>query len=124
MPKPMVTIKERSWIARLAAWKLGATSVALTLGDTIHLHRATASMLVRDEGWLRHELKHVEQFRRYGFFRFLWLYLLESIRVGYHENRFEVEARAAERSGDGPGLPFHLSEIQRPVPMVPHEQAS
>ena len=39
----------------------------------------------------------MEQFRRYGFFRFLWLYLRESLRHGYEENKYELEARAAER---------------------------
>ena len=124
MPKPMVTIKERSWIARLAAWKLDAPAVALTLGDTIHLHKATALMLVRDPGWLRHELKHVEQFRRHGFFRFLLLYAWESLRKGYHDNRFEVEARAAENSEEGSGLPFHRTEIQCDFAAISHQQAS
>lgn len=121
MSKTMVTIKERSWIARLAAWKLGAPAVALTLGDTIHLHKASAVMLVRDSGWLRHELKHVEQFRRHGFFRFLVLYLWESLRHGYHDNRFEVEARAAEGSLDGSGLPYHVTEGERLVAINAHE---
>jgi hypothetical protein len=52
----------------------------------------------------------VEQFRRHGFFKFLFLYLWESLRHGYHDNRFEVEARAAETSLDGPRLPLHVSE--------------
>jgi hypothetical protein len=93
-----VNIKERSWVARVAAWKLGVDSVALTLGDTIHLHNAAAEVLVCDRRWLIHELKHVEQFRRYGFFRFTILYLWESLLNGYWANRFEIEAREAEGS--------------------------
>jgi len=93
-----VSIKERSWVARVAAWKLGVDSVALTLGDTIHLHNAAAEVLVCDRRWLIHELKHVEQFRRYGFFRFTILYLWESLLNGYWDNRFEIEAREAEGS--------------------------
>jgi hypothetical protein len=88
-------IRESSWLARLAAWKLGVPNVAITLGRTIHLHGTDRLALLSDPCWLRHELKHVEQFRRYGFLRFIGLYLAESIRVGYYNNRFEREARAA-----------------------------
>lgn len=91
-----VRIKEDSLMARLAAWKMGAFSVALTLGNTIHLHRATAAEFTADRSWVLHELKHVEQFRRHGFLPFIILYLAEWLRKGYYNNRFEVEARAAE----------------------------
>jgi hypothetical protein len=122
MPKPLVTIREKSWIARLAAWKLGVDAVALTLGDTIHLHKASVAMLVRDDAWLRHELKHVEQFRRYGFFRFLLMYVWESLNTGYHLNRFEIEARAAEgRSPALQGKPFHVPECQAVTIAAFHE---
>lgn len=91
-----VNIKENSWLAKLAAWKLGVDNVALTLGTTIHLYKASAEALINDERWVRHELKHVEQFLKYGYFRFIFLYIVESIRNGYQNNRFEVEAREAE----------------------------
>lgn len=73
-----------------------AESVAMTLGRTIHLHNARAEDFQADRRWVRHELKHVEQFRRHGFWLFLFLYLVECLRRGYYSNRFEVEARAAE----------------------------
>jgi hypothetical protein len=38
----------------------------------------------------------VRQFQRYGFLWFTVLYLWESARRGYYNNRFEVEARVAE----------------------------
>ena len=91
-----VNIKENSWLAKLAAWKLGVDNVALTLGTTIHLHKASAEVLINDERWVRHELKHVEQFLKYGFVRFILLYVMESLRNGYENNRFEIEAREAE----------------------------
>jgi hypothetical protein len=90
-------IISKSWLARLAAWKLGVPQVALTLGSTVHLHRTDASCFLADPAWVRHELKHVEQFRAYGFLRFLILYGWESLWKGYYQNRFEVEARAAEQ---------------------------
>jgi Domain of unknown function (DUF4157) len=91
-----ITVKENSWIAKLAAKKLKVSNVAFTLGTTIHLHNASAAEFFNDAKWLRHELKHVEQFRRYGFFGFIWKYSVESLKKGYSRNKFEVEAREAE----------------------------
>jgi hypothetical protein len=68
--------------------------LAITIGREIFSWRAlTASEL-------EHELEHVRQWRRYGW-AFPVVYLASSIgarRAGkrwYHDNRFEVEARAA-----------------------------
>ncbi len=98
MNKPVrIRIKENSWIARLAAWKLGTRTVAITLGRTIHLHRASRSTFLQNPPWIRHELMHVRQFQRYGLLRFLLLYTWESLRKGYRNNKWEIEARAAER---------------------------
>ena len=96
MNRTQVNIRENSWMARLAAMKLGEPSVAITIGNTIHLYHTKKDIFLSNERWVRHELKHVEQFRHYGFFRFIILYLSESIRKGYRNNRFEVEARKAE----------------------------
>lgn len=93
-----IRIKERSWKARMAAWWLGVDNVAFTLGKTIHLHNATRHEFLGDERWVKHELKHVEQFRQYGFINFILLYTVETIRRGYRNNKYEVEAREAERS--------------------------
>lgn len=90
-----VRIKERSLIARLAAKKLGTKNVAIVIGHTIHLWNASAAQLMNNERWLLHELKHVEQYERYGKLRFISSYLWESITKGYRNNKFEVEARAA-----------------------------
>lgn len=92
-----IKIKERSWKARIAAWWLGVDNVAFTLGKTIHLHNATRHEFLDDERWVKHELKHVEQFRQYGFVNFVLRYIVETIRKGYHNNKYEVEARQAER---------------------------
>ena len=90
-------IKERSFVARLAAWKLNAKQVAIVFGNTIYLHNTSREEFLANQAWVKHELQHIRQYKRYGFVRFLALYLLESIKKGYHNNRFEVEARAAER---------------------------
>lgn len=83
-------------LARIAAKKLGVSQVALTIGQTIHLCRTPRAEFLANERWVKHELAHVEQFRRYGFLRFLGMYLWESLKKGYYHNRFEVEARTRE----------------------------
>jgi hypothetical protein len=91
-------IKENSLLARIAAWKLNSKKVAIVFGSTIHLCRTTREEFLNDRRWLLHELKHIEQFQRYGFTRFIFLYLLEWIKKGYRNNKYEVEARQAEES--------------------------
>ncbi|MBS1920869.1 MAG: DUF4157 domain-containing protein [Bacteroidetes bacterium] len=93
---PGIKIKENSFAAKIAAWKLKSDKVALVLGKTIHLHNTSKEIFLSDTRWVKHELKHIEQFRRYGAFRFLFLYFMEWIKHGYFNNRFEREAREAE----------------------------
>ena len=93
-----VKIKEQSWCARLAARKMKSPSVAMVLGKTIHLWNISRGDFLKRPALVVHELEHVRQFQRYGFFPFCALYLWESIRKGYYNNRFEVEARRAERN--------------------------
>jgi hypothetical protein len=89
-------IKEQSYIARLAAWKLKSDKVAIVIGKTIHLHNTERLEFLQNKRWVLHELKHVEQFKQHGFFSFIFMYLRESIRHGYTNNKYEIEARAAE----------------------------
>jgi hypothetical protein len=90
-------IKENSKRARFAAWYLKFPSVAIVFGSTIFLWKIKKENFLKDKAHLAHELCHVQQFRRYGFYTFLFLYLIESIKKGYYNNRFEVEAREAEK---------------------------
>ena len=89
-------IKENSWLAKIAALKLGTKAVAMVLGKTIHLHNTTKASFLQDEKWVKHERCHIRQFKQYGYFGFIVKYLWESIQKGYYNNRFEVEARKAE----------------------------
>ena len=91
-----ITIKENSWIAKLAARKLKSKNVAIVFGKTIHLHNVSAAYFLNDEKWVRHETCHVRQFQENGFFIFIIKYLWESIKHGYYNNKFEAEARLAE----------------------------
>ena len=89
-------IKERSFIARLAAWKLNSDKVAIVIGKTIHLHNTERNEFLQNKRWVLHELKHIQQFQKHGFLPFIFLYLWESLRHGYANNKYEIEARAAE----------------------------
>jgi GNAT superfamily N-acetyltransferase len=91
-----VRIKEKSWVAGIAAAKMKADKVAIVFGNTIHLHHTTPEEFLQDKQWVCHELKHVEQYRRHGFAGFLVQYLAEWIKKGYYNNKFEVEARENE----------------------------
>ena len=91
------SLKENSWLAAIAAKKLQAASVAMVLGNTIHLYNTSQEEFLNNENWVKHELCHIEQFRQHGYISFIVKYLWESIRKGYYDNKFEVEARAAEQ---------------------------
>lgn len=90
------TIKENSWVAWLAAKKLKASSVAIVIGNTIHLHHTSCADFLNNPQWVKHELCHIRQFKRYGYLLFMLKYVWESILHGYHNNKYEVEARNAE----------------------------
>jgi hypothetical protein len=94
--KPEFIIKENSWLAKIAAKKLKANAVAMVLGKTIHLHNTTKTEFLNDEKWLKHELCHIKQFKEHGYVGFIVKYLWGSLRKGYYNNPFEVEARNAE----------------------------
>lgn len=91
------SIREKSGWARLAAFKLGAERVALVLGSTIHLYNVSKEDFLANEAWLQHEICHVRQFKQHGYVNFLLKYLWESCKNGYYNNKYEVEARAAEK---------------------------
>jgi len=96
LENPSYKIKEKSCIARIAAKKLGSDNVAIVFGSTIYLHNVSAAYFLADEKWLRHELCHIQQYKKHGFAGFIVKYVWESIRHGYHNNKFEIAARAAE----------------------------
>jgi hypothetical protein len=79
----------------VAGWFLGQRSAAaITLWRTVFL----APHALVDVELLLHEFRHVQQFESSVSFpiRYLW----ESVRRGYFDNRFEVDARnyAAQRA--------------------------
>lgn len=87
-----IRVRRSTWVTRAAAALVGTGRpvVAVTLGRTIVMApgaRLTARLL-------RHELAHVRQWARTPLFPLR--YVLEHLRHGYLDNRYEVEARAAE----------------------------
>lgn len=91
----------RTWtsspLARIARRVLGSQRVAMVIGKTVHLSGATREDFLADAEWVAHELVHIRQFKEHGLLPFLWKYLVESVRVGYYHNKFEVEAREEAR---------------------------
>jgi len=88
-------IVEKSPFARIARMVLKSPNVAMVLGRTIHLSGVKKEAFLQNSPWVAHELCHIRQFKEHGYLRFLWLYLLESFRHGYYNNKYEVEARQA-----------------------------
>ena len=93
-----VKIVENSLCARIARVVLKSDNVAMVLGNAIHLSGVKKEAFLRNHSWVAHERCHLQQFQKYGFYRFLWLYTRESMKVGYFNNKFEVEARLAEKN--------------------------
>jgi hypothetical protein len=90
------SIKENSLVARVAAWKLKASSVAIVFGSTIHLWNSSKEEFLKNEKWVKHELCHIKQYKQHGYIGFIVKYVWESLKRGYYNNKFEVEAREAE----------------------------
>ena len=101
----METIRTQtnSPLARIARLVLGnKANVAMVIGRTVHLSGASRAQFLADAEWVAHERVHLRQFREHGFLPFLWKYLVESARVGYYQNKYEVEAREEARRLSGP----------------------
>lgn len=98
----IVRIRRGGILPRIGGWCLGCSTVAgITVGRTVWLGRnvrPSAELLL-------HEVCHVRQFESVPAFPLR--YIVESLRRGYHHNRFEVDARrfARERTLDHPGTP-------------------
>ena len=92
----------RTWVnsplARIARLVLGGNArVAMVIGGTVHLSGATRAEFLAEPEWVAHERVHLRQYREQGLLPFLCRYLVESARVGYYANKYEVEARDEAR---------------------------
>jgi hypothetical protein len=68
----------------------------MVINKTIYLWGISAADFLADNSYLNHELQHIYQYHELGIVRFLFFYLRESLIKGYYNNKFEIEARAAE----------------------------
>lgn len=92
-----VRIKEKSLLAKLAAYNLKSDKMAIVVGSTIRLHNATKEEFLNNTRWVRHEIAHVKQYQQKGLLRFIASYLLETFNLGYEFNRYELEAIKKEK---------------------------
>ena len=73
---------------RIGGWSLGASTVSgFTLWRTVWVEPGVKW----EAELLLHEIRHVQQFQ--ASVSFPLQYMWESVRRGYHANRFEVDAR-------------------------------
>jgi len=68
---------------------------AITFGKTIFVS-CTKEDFLSEDWWVRHEVTHVQQYKKYGVFGFLKRYVGYAIVYRYRENPFEKEAISAE----------------------------
>lgn len=92
-----IRIKEKSLLARLAAYNLKSERMAIVVGNTIRLHNTTKAEFLSNLKWVRHEVAHVKQYQEKGIPRFIVSYLLETFNLGYEFNRYELDAIKKER---------------------------
>lgn len=70
----------------------------MVICNTVYLHNTTREEFLQNTRWVKHEMVHVEQYRRHGILKFLLLYSWYSLKYGYTNNPFEIEAREKEKS--------------------------
>lgn len=80
-----------SKIAKVFMRPSKSEALATTIGKTIHLHNISTQDFIARRAFLRHELQHCIQYHTIRFF--LLKYIWETIRHGYFQNLYEVEAR-------------------------------
>ena len=81
--------KYNNWIPKIL--RVGA----ITLYPFILYKRSKADLQTTPDylkAVFKHEYIHIEQVRRMGWFKFYFLYLIESAKNGYRDNKYEVEA--------------------------------
>lgn len=97
---PGTRIQEQAWLAWLAARCLGTRRVAVAWRSSILLWGVNRPDFLANAAWVRHEVCHLKQYRRYGTAGFLLRYGLGWLRYGYQQHPMELEARAAEAAAD------------------------
>lgn len=87
----MIKIKEAPFILNQILMLVGMVAITMPW-KTVYLKRG----YVAPDWLIRHETVHVQQIEQLGALKFTFLYLWYSLKYGYENNPFEVEARKAE----------------------------
>ena len=86
------------WLGKLIGWFNDEELYAVTLGQTTYY--SCPFWAVYDRPWWKlHEDKHKEQWKRIGRIRFACSYIWQNLTVGYHKNKWEIEANEASSKG-------------------------
>lgn len=90
----LVRLKTNTLVSKIAFRLIRSfknRAVASTIGKTIHLHNITPEDFVQRQAFLRHELQHAIQYQTIRFFalKYIW----QTLRHGYFNNPYEIEAR-------------------------------
>jgi len=89
-----------SRLAKVAGRLMGQQDrYAITFGKTIFVSCDKKDFLT-ERGWVKHEITHVEQYKKYGLLEFLKRYVAYSVFNRYDQNPLEKEALSAEDLGD------------------------
>ena len=82
------------WDSTLAQFFLKKEYQAITVGRHIFIKSPESLLTVpQHKKILDHEKCHVDQYARYGFWRFIFKYTVNRIRYGYEDNPLEKECR-------------------------------
>jgi hypothetical protein len=84
--------KYNHWFAKLLAKINKSKGYAITFGQTAY-YSVSKERVEADPKWIAHENQHKKQYKDEGFIKFIIKYLYYSIRYGYKDNPYEVEAR-------------------------------
>jgi hypothetical protein len=81
----------KSKVARLLKFIKGENEYAITTSKNCCRYSCQENEV--SPKWRKHEETHKAQFSRLGWVNFIFQYCIESIRHGYKNNKFEIEAR-------------------------------
>ena len=95
VPVPFVAHLKKGSGYFLVVTKVSDTTVSYLTENGKEKQKSREEFLKCD-AWVMHEVEHVRQYKRHGFMPFVIMYLWESAKHGYHNNRFEKEARVVE----------------------------
>ena len=73
------------------------TAITNLFNDRVHIiSKVYFESIIEGDLLYKHELVHILQSRKHGRFKFIVMYLFNSIRYGYEKNPFEIEAYTLE----------------------------